>query len=53
MVGPIVVGMVLPAYGLNAVFVMFGGFAVVGAVACALLAIETRGQVLEQLSPPL
>lgn len=53
MVGPLLVGAILPAWGLNAVFGVFGLVAAVGCVVCALFAIETRGRVLEQLSPPL
>jgi MFS transporter, putative metabolite:H+ symporter len=51
MAGPIVVGFILPRWGLNAVFVTFGLFAVMGAVATYFFAIETRAQVLERLSP--
>jgi MFS transporter, putative metabolite:H+ symporter len=51
MVGTTVVGFVLPHWGINAVFVMFGLFALMGAVVAVFFAIETRAQVLEQLSP--
>ncbi len=50
-VGTTVVGWVLPNYGINAVFVMFGLFALMGAVVAIFFAIETRGKVLEQVSP--
>ncbi|HEY2527852.1 MAG TPA: MFS transporter [Xanthobacteraceae bacterium] len=50
-VGTAVVGWVLPHYGINAVFVMFGLFALMGAIVAALFAVETRAQVLEQVSP--
>jgi putative MFS transporter len=50
-VGTTVVGWVLPYYGVNAVFVMFGLFALMGALVTAFFAIETRGQVLERVSP--
>jgi putative MFS transporter len=53
MVGPLLVGAILPAWGLNAVFGVFGVIAAIGCVVCVLFAIETRGRVLEQLSPPL
>jgi len=53
MVGPIVVGWILPHWGINAVFVTFGCFAVVGAVTTYFFAIEPRGRVLEELSPAL
>jgi len=52
-VGTTVVGWVLPYYGINAVFVMFGLFALMGALVTAFFAIETRGQVLERVSPVL
>jgi putative MFS transporter len=51
MAGPIVVGWVLPAWGLNAVFVVFGLFSLMGALVAFFFAIETRAQVLERLSP--
>jgi len=51
MVGTTVVGFVLPMWGINAVFVMFGLFALMGATVAFLFAIETRAQVLERLSP--
>jgi len=52
-VGPYVVGFVLPHWGLNAVFGVFGLTAIIGAIVCYLFATETKGQVLEILSPPL
>jgi putative MFS transporter len=51
MVGPFVVGIVLPKYGPDAVFVMFGIVALIGAAVCYLFAVETRGKVLEELAP--
>jgi putative MFS transporter len=51
MVGTTLVGFILPYWGINAVFVMFGLFALMGAVVTTFFAIETRRQVLEQLSP--
>ena len=51
MVGPILIGWTLPHWGLNAVFVVFGAFALAGAVIAYFFAIETRGRLLEQLSP--
>jgi MFS transporter, putative metabolite:H+ symporter len=49
--GTTVVGWVLPYYGINAVFVMFGLFALMGAIVAYFFAIETRAQVLEHVSP--
>jgi MFS transporter, putative metabolite:H+ symporter len=51
MVGTTIVGWILPAYGINAVFVLFGCFALMGAVVAFFFAIETRAQLLERLSP--
>ena len=51
MVGTTVVGWVLPHYGVNAVFVMFGLFALMGAIVAVFFAVETRSRVLEQVSP--
>ena len=51
MVGTTVVGWVLPYWGINAVFVMFGLFALMGAVTAFFFAME-RGKVLDLVSPP-
>jgi putative MFS transporter len=51
MVGTTVVGWVLPNWGINAVFVMFGLFALMGAIVTFFFAVETRGKVLERVSP--
>jgi putative MFS transporter len=51
MAGPIVVGFILPRYGVNAVFVVFGLFALMGCLVTLFFAIETRAKVLERLSP--
>jgi putative MFS transporter len=52
-VGPLIVASLLSGWGLNSVFVFFGCVASVGFVVCTLFMIETRGRVLEQLSPNL
>lgn len=49
--GPLVVGALVPAYGLGSVFIYFGGLAILGGVVTLFWAIETRGRVLEELSP--
>ncbi len=49
--GPYMVGFILPSAGINAVFLMFGGFALVGGLVTLAFAVETRGRVLEELSP--
>ena len=50
-VGTTVVGLILPTWGINAVFVMFGLFALMGAVVTSFFAVETRAQILERVSP--
>ena len=50
-VGPFMVGIILPARGLGGVFLMFAVAAVVGGLTCLLFALETKGRVLEELSP--
>lgn len=52
-VGPIMVGAILPATGLATVFAVFGVAALVGGAVAGLFAVETRGKVLEKLSPSL
>jgi MFS transporter, putative metabolite:H+ symporter len=49
--GPYMVGAILPNTGINAVFLMFGAFALVGGLVTLAFAVETRGRVLEELSP--
>jgi putative MFS transporter len=50
-VGPSLVGLILPHYGVDGVFAMFAVFAVIGGVTCALFSLETAGKTHEQLSP--
>ncbi len=50
-IGPFVVGMILPGGGLGGVFLMFAVASVVGGVTTLLFATETRGRLLEELSP--
>lgn len=47
---PIVIGLVLPIGGANAVFGIFAGAALLGLIVTALFAIETRNRTLESLS---
>jgi putative MFS transporter len=51
--GPYLVGFTLPLAGVGTVFVLFGAVSVIGGLICLMFAIETRGRVLEELSPPL
>jgi putative MFS transporter len=50
-IGPMLVGVVLPAAGLGAVFAMFGVAAALGGLICFFFATETGGKVLEAVSP--
>ena len=50
-IGPFVVGMILPASGLGGVFLMFAVAALVGGIVTLLFGMETRGKTLEELSP--
>jgi putative MFS transporter len=50
-VGPILVGSIIAGFGIAYVFAMFALVLLVGAVTTALFAIETKGRVLEELSP--
>jgi putative MFS transporter len=49
--GPFLVGVILPHYGVGGVFGMFAVFSVIGGVTCALFSLETAGKTLEELSP--
>jgi putative MFS transporter len=51
MVGQPIVGLVLQSADVAAVFLMLGLVALVGAATMALFGVETRGVVLEELSP--
>lgn len=43
----------MPNIGLNSAYLIFGIFAIIGGLTVIFLATETRGQVLETLSPSL
>ncbi|MBV8535693.1 MAG: hypothetical protein JO128_08880 [Alphaproteobacteria bacterium] len=51
MVGQPIVGLVLQRAGISAVFLMFAIASLVGAAAVAFFGVETRGKILEELSP--
>jgi putative MFS transporter len=53
MLGPLLVGAIMPVGGLSAVFAVFGVVGLVGVVVCVAFSIETRGKPLEELSPPI
>ena len=50
-VGPMVIGAILVYATVGAVFLMFSGVAAVGALTAILLLIESRGRILEEVSP--
>ena len=50
-IGPFVVGMILPAGGLGGVFLMFAIASLVGGIITIAFGMETRGRTLEELSP--
>lgn len=49
--GPMVVGTIMGAAGIQYVFAAFAGVLLVGAIITMAFATETKGQVLEELSP--
>jgi MFS transporter, putative metabolite:H+ symporter len=49
--GPILVGWIIAGFGIQYVFGMFACVVLVGAAVTSLFAIETKGRVLEELSP--
>jgi putative MFS transporter len=51
--GPAFIGAMLPVLGLSGIFLSFGVLLLFGFAVCFFFAIETRGRVLEQLSPSL
>jgi putative MFS transporter len=50
-VGPLLVGLIVSDLGIRYVFATFAVVLVVGGIVTLLLAIETKGKVLEELSP--
>jgi putative MFS transporter len=48
---PIFVGLIVTHYSLASAFAMFGSVAAFGAIITSLFAVETRGRVLEEVSP--
>ncbi|NTI62769.1 MFS transporter [Agrobacterium rhizogenes] len=49
--GPIVVGWLMAHFGLQSVFAAFAGILLFGALITAVFAVETKGRMLEELSP--
>src|SRR6185503_3177179 len=49
--GPVVVGFIVAGVGIQYVFLVFAAIAVIGGLTVSKFGIETKGQVLEELSP--
>jgi MFS transporter, putative metabolite:H+ symporter len=52
-IGPIFIGWAVPNLGLNTAYAVFGGCAIIGGLTVIFFATETKGKVLEILSPSL
>jgi MFS family permease len=50
-IGPVLVGFVVAGVGIQFVFLVFAAIALFGGLVTARYAIETKGKVLEELSP--
>jgi putative MFS transporter len=50
-IGPVMVGVIVGNLGIRYVFAAFAAVALVGGIVTVLFAIETKGRVLEELSP--
>jgi MFS transporter, putative metabolite:H+ symporter len=50
-IGPTLLGVVLGTYGISSVFLMFGLVPLISATVVAIFGIETKGRVLEEISP--
>jgi len=51
MAGPTLAGVILANGSIGVVFMMLGLTAIIGALVIFLFAVETRGKVLEEISP--
>lgn len=49
-VGPVLVGVLLPGFGIEGVFLLLGGVAIAGGIITAAFAIETKGKPLDQIA---
>lgn len=50
-IAPTMVGLIVSRYSLPDAFLMFGGVAAFAAIVTSLFAVETKGRVLEEVSP--
>jgi putative MFS transporter len=50
-IGPLLVGWIVGSYGIAPVFLTFAGVLCVGGLVCFWFSLESKGRVLEELSP--
>ena len=50
-IGPLLVGWIVDNFGISYVFTVFAAVALIGGLITAVFAIETKGRVLDELSP--
>jgi MFS transporter, putative metabolite:H+ symporter len=50
-IGPVLVGWIVDSFGISYVFTVFAAVALIGGIITIVFAIETKGRVLEELSP--
>ncbi len=50
-IGPALVGLIVSSYGIDLVFLTFAGVLFIGGVVCFLFSLESKGRILEELSP--
>ena len=50
-IGPALVGLIVAASGIDMVFLTFAGVLCIGGVVCFLFSLESKGRILEELSP--
>lgn len=50
-IGPALVGLIVASYGIDLVFLTFAGVLCIGGVICYRFSLESKGRILEELSP--
>jgi MFS transporter, putative metabolite:H+ symporter len=50
-IGPALVGWIVGSYGINLVFLTFAGVLCIGGLVCFAYSLESKGRILEELSP--
>ena len=51
MVGPVITGFVIAHYNVSWAFLVFSGVVIIAGIATLLLGVETKGKILEEISP--